>query len=217
VVTWAVAPERLRPHVPPELELERCQGQALISAVTFYNTNFSPHWSPLGLSLGQTNYRVYVRHEGRRAVFFIATTIDTAFVFIPRGLWKMPWRRARYRFSQGSAEAAGDWSMALSYTLGGSLSMLAGYGDLDEGLTVLTQPHIGYYLGSNGRLGRYTIWHAPYQAEVAVVSRARFGLLDALDIVPFSSQRCVHSAVYTARSLYHVHLPPRWLMDTARR
>lgn len=216
VVTWAVAPERLRAHVPAGLELERCQGQALISAVTFYNTTFSLHWAPLGLSLGQTNYRVYVRHQGRRAVFFIGTTIDTAFVFIPRALWKMPWRRARYRFSPGSVEATGPWPMALSYTLEGPLQTLPGYRDLSEGMTVLTQPHVGYYEGTNGRMGEYTIWHDPYEAQVARVDQARFELLDALDIVPLASQGAVHSALYTARSLYHVHLPPRWLTDTSR-
>ncbi len=211
VVTWAVEPARLRPHVPVGFDLELLGGSALISAVTFLNTGFRPHWLPVGLSLGQTNYRVYVQREGRRGVFFVGTTIDTAFVSVPRYLWRMPWRRARYRFSAGSVEASGSWPMSLRYAVGEQVESLDGFQQLDDGLTVLTQPWEGYYLGSNGKIGRYTIWHAPYAARTARVSEARYGLLDALDIVPMAAQGRVHSVLAEAQTLYHVHLPPRWI------
>ncbi|MFT4975363.1 MAG: hypothetical protein ACI8S6_001250 [Myxococcota bacterium] len=211
VLTWAVDPARLRPHVPEMFDLELLDGAALISAVTFFNTSFRPHWLPLGLSLGQTNYRVYVQREGRRGVFFVGTTIDTPFVGVPRYLWRMPWRRARYRFSPGTVEATGEWSMSLRFATSGPVSSLAGYDRLEEGLAVLTQPWEGYYLGTSGRVGRYTIWHAPYTPQTATVTEARFSLLDELDIVPFSEQTKLHSAMSEAQTLYHVHLPPRWL------
>jgi hypothetical protein len=211
VLTWAVDPARLRPHVPEMFELEQLNGAALISAVTFNNTAFRPHWLPVGLTLGQTNYRVYVQRQGRRGVFFVGTTIDTAFVGVPRYLWRMPWRRARYRFSPGAVEAEGRWSQSLRYTVGDPVTALPGFARLDDGLTVLSQPWEGYYLGTNNKVGRYTIWHDPYAARVAEVSQARFTLLDDLDIVPLSTQGTLHSALYEAQTLYHVHLPPRWL------
>lgn len=211
VVTWAVNPARLAPHVPESFELEQIGGKALISAVTFENRGFRPHWLPLGLSLGQTNYRVYVRREGVRSVFFVGTAIDTPFVWVPRRLWRMPWRRGRYRFGPGEVSAEGEWAVTLRYTVGEPVAALPGFERLEDGLTVLTQPFIGYYRGSSGRIGRYTIWHAPYQARTAEVTEARFALLDVLDIVPLAEQSAVHSALYEARTLYHVHLPPRWI------
>jgi uncharacterized protein YqjF (DUF2071 family) len=214
VLTWAVDPVRIRRHVPARFALELLEDRALISAVTFRNTRFRPHWFPLSLSLGQTNYRVYIQHGGRRGVFFVGTTIDTAFVGIPRYLWRMPWRRARYAFSPGAVTAEGVWSASLRYTVGEPLTSLPGFARLEDGLGLLTQPWEGYYLGSTGRIGRYTIWHDPYAARVASVSEARFSLLDELGIVPLAEQETLHSALYEAATLYHVHLPPRWLRDT---
>ena len=211
VVTWAVAPERLTRHVPDGFSLELLEGKALISAVTFANRRFRPHWLPVGLSLGQTNYRVYVRREGQRGVLFVGTAIDTSAVFIPRRLWRMPWQKARYRFAPGSVTATGAWGMRLSYSVEGPVETLPGFASLAEGLTVLTQPWVGYYQGSNSRIGRYTIWHAPYRARCMAVNEARFDLLDALDIVPYDDQLAVHSALYEAQTTYHVHLPPRWI------
>lgn len=209
VVTWSVAPERLRRHVPSRLSLEVVGGRALLSAVTFQNRGFSPHWLPAGLTLGQTNYRVYVRDGDQRAVFFLGSTLDTVLVFVPRWLWGMPWRRARYRFSAGSVSASGVWPLRLSYRLGGPVAALDGFASLDVGLSVLTQPWVGLYARPGGRLGRYTIWHAPYEACQAVVQEAWFPLLDQLQIVPLAVQSEVHSALHVSRSLYHVHLPPR--------
>lgn len=209
VVTWSVEPKRLRRHVPSRLSLELVEGRALLSAVTFQNRGFSPHGLPVGLTLGQTNYRVYVRHGDQRAVFFLGSTVDTALVFVPRWLWGMPWRRARYRFAAGVVSASGVWPLRLSYRRGEAVSSLAGFSDLDEGLSVLTQPWVGFYARPGGRLGRYTIWHAPYEAFQAEVQEAWFPLLDRLQIVPLVAQSEVHSALYVARSLYHVHLPPR--------
>ncbi|MDG1483041.1 MAG: DUF2071 domain-containing protein [Myxococcota bacterium] len=213
VVTWAVEPARLRPHVPDGFTLELLDGSALISAVTFYNTTFRPYWLPIGLSLGQTNYRVYVQRQGRRGVFFIGTTIDTAFVGVPRYLWQMPWRRARYRFSPGAVEATGEWPMSLRYVVGEPVGALPGFSTLGDGLTILTQPWEGYYQGDDQKIGRYTIWHAPYAPRTATALEVRYGLLDALDIVPLAAQGQVHSVLAEAETLYHVHLPPRWLSD----
>ena len=141
--------------------------------------------------------------------FFLGSTLDTRLVCVPRWRWGMPWRRARYRFCARSVSASGVWPLRLSYQLGGPVVALAGFADLDTGLSVLTQPWVGLYARPDGRLGRYTIWHAPYEACQAVVQEAWFPLLDRLQIVPLDRQLEVHSALHVSRSLYHIHLPPR--------
>lgn len=219
VVTWAIPPERLDGLVPAPLSADTVEidgaRRALVSAVTFRNRDFRPVWFPLpGLSLGQTNYRVYVRCPAaagaERGVFFLGTTIDTAATFVPRSLWSMPWRRARYRFGPERVEASGEWPMRLRLTgLRAGSPTLPGFSDEDAALGVLTQPWVGFYARSGGGLGRYTIWHEPYTRHTATLAEAHFPMLDALGVVPLAEQQAPHSVLVEPQVRYNVYLPPR--------
>ena len=226
VLTWAVEPARLRRHIPEIFSLERVSldGEefALISAVTFLNT--AAHLKRLptpGLRFGQTNYRVYVRQGGQRAVYFLGTTIDSWSVIVPNIVWKMPWTRGKYQFQvqrQGrtysalKVEASGQWGMAFAIEdLGEGIEVLKGFEQTDEGLQVLTQPHIGFYPRGGGKLGRYTIWHDFYKPKLGKLIEARFDLLSEFDLVPFSEQNKPHSVIIEPTVSYEIHLPPmRW-------
>jgi len=218
VVTWAIPPSRLASRLPAPLAAETItidgQPRALVSAVTFCNHDFRPTWLPLpGLTLGQTNYRVYVRCPAsagaERGVFFLGTTIDTAFASIPRRLWSMPWRRARYRFGPGWVSAAGEWPLRLRLEARRpGTPALPGFPDEATALGILTQPWVGFYARGGG-LGRYTIWHAPYECHTATLTEAHFPLLDTLGVVPLAEQQSPHSVLLTPRTRYNIYLPPR--------
>ena len=215
VVTWSIPPGRLSGVLPPTLSPVLCDGAALISAVTFCNRDFRLAWLPLGgMRLGQTNYRIYVRDaSGQPAVYFVGTTIDTVMVVVPRSLWRMPWRRARYRFTthgEGDSgltvEAQGEWPARLRLSgRGAPLTALPGFASLSDGLDTLTQPWVGLY----GAGRRYTIWHPPYAAGAARLEEARFGLLDALGLVPLAEQGTPHSVITADPVRYLIYLPPR--------
>ena len=232
VVTWAVEPARLRKHIPEPFELECVTLEdgtrgALVSAVTFLNRDFHLVRVPTPrLTLGQTNYRAYIRHEGQRAAWFLGTTIDTLAVAIPRFVWGMPWRRARYHFEVERAgdrgpyrrfevSAKGQWPMRLSVEDSGEplSGALTGFESEAQSLTVLTQPHVGFYQHRPGsaRVGRYSIWHDIYSPRLASLTEARFDLLDVLDVVPIPQQQSPHSVILDPSVLYWIHLPPRRL------
>ena len=98
----------------------------MVSTVTFLNRGFYLVRVPTPrMTLGQTNYRAYVRHQGEPAAWFLGTAIDTPAVCIPRHVWQMPWRRGRYTFDvereggRGSYErfevsARGEWDLHLA-------------------------------------------------------------------------------------------------------
>lgn len=229
VVTYAVEPERLRRHIPQPFELELVELEdgtraALVSAVTFLNRDFHLVRVPTPrLTLGQTNYRAYVRHKGAPAVWFLGTAIDTRAVFIPRHVWQMPWRRGRYTFdveregARGTygrfeVSARGEWDLHLAIEDSGKeVGVLPGFTSSVQVLNVLTQTHVGFFSRwrSSGGVGRYTIWHDLYQPRSASILEARFGLLAGLDIVPEEEQQTPHSVILEPSVLYHIHLPPR--------
>ena len=104
IVTYAVEPEALARHLPPGFEPETFtlgdgRRAAFVSAVPFRDKNFRFGFAPFFRStMGQTNYRAYIRHRGARAVWFFGTSLDSPWVWIPRLVWKLLWHPARMRF-----------------------------------------------------------------------------------------------------------------------
>ncbi|MFY0527117.1 DUF2071 domain-containing protein [Archangium gephyra] len=104
IITYAVPPEALARHLPPDFEpdtfvLADGRRVAFVSAVPFRDEEFRFGFAPfLRARMGQTNYRAYVRYRGERAVWFFGTSLDSFWVGVPRSLWKLPWHPARMRF-----------------------------------------------------------------------------------------------------------------------
>ncbi len=235
IVTYSLPAERLRPHVDPRLELDTVplgpggSPHALVSAVPFLDWSFraAKLWTP-PQRFGQTNYRAYVRERatGRRAVWFFGTTLDSAFVLVPRYLWRLPWHAGRMRFDcelEGEGPAATYRRYALatsSREAEASLELegtdedagpLAGFDDEEAGLVVVTHPLVGYYHRRDGRLGSYAIWHERLRLKRARARRAYFGLFERLGLLSADEQRSPHSVLVQPEADFTIYLPPRRL------
>ena len=79
----ASLPRALTPEVRT---LDDGQRRGFVSAVSFRDVDFRFAIAPaLRASFFQTNYRAYVRGpDGRQAVFFFGTTLDSRLVALPR-------------------------------------------------------------------------------------------------------------------------------------
>lgn len=85
VVTYAVPADRLRPHVPESIALDRIlspEGEqlALVQTICAYHEN--ARWSVLpdkagGQSFHQITYRALTRRDGRRGAFALRTYVST--------------------------------------------------------------------------------------------------------------------------------------------
>src|SRR5258705_14023068 len=89
LVTFVVDPARLTTLLPAELRaevrrLDDGREAAFVSAGSFRDIDFRFAIAPLvRASFFQTNYRAYVRGpDGRRAVFFFGTTLDSPLVLL---------------------------------------------------------------------------------------------------------------------------------------
>lgn len=224
ITTFDVGVETLAALLPAGFEPERVtlddgRERALVSAVTFTNTRFFVGYAPfVKLRCAQTNYRAYVRHEGRSGCFFFATHLDHPLVAMPRYLWKMPWSRSRVTL-EAAWSSAGlgvyDWKGAggegeerlRARGLGEPVGTLSGFADASSTHRMLTAPLLGWFRRRDEALATYSVWHAPLELERCAVDAARFECWERLGLVTPGQKP--HSVLAQKRTKYLVVLPPR--------
>jgi uncharacterized protein YqjF (DUF2071 family) len=228
IVTYAVDPAVVKPHLDERFELELVDlpggPRALVSVVPFLDLDFRLARMPWPkFSFGQTNYRTYVvdGETGETGVWFFGTCLDSMSVLIPHHLWKLPWYRGRIRFDcepSGARsytfyrmQAQGQWAPATLELEVDSRppAELAGFPDLETGMSVLTHPFKGWFRRRDGRLGSYSVWHEPLDPVRAHCVEARFDLLDRLELVPFADQAQPHNVMVQRETEFTILLPPR--------
>jgi hypothetical protein len=233
IVTYAIPPQRLLPHLAPRFapELIDITGgkRALVSVVPFRDTAFRlAGWPSPGIGFGQTNYRAYVRDRttGSRAAWFFGTALDSKTVAVPRHVWQLPWYRARIRFDctfDATAKRYTAYSMRTDGAWGGAALEIddsglppvdiAGFPDLETALVVLTHPLFGVYRRRDGKLGGYDVWHDRLAPTVGHCRSARFDALDTLGLVPFAEQPTPHSVLLQSSMEFTIYLPPHTLTN----
>jgi hypothetical protein len=232
IVSYAVDPSRVRPHVHPRFEIdafvESSQGpRALVSMVPFEDQDFHVIGLPwLKFRFGQTNYRTYVidRETGERAVWFFGSTLDSWTVAVPRYWWRLPWHRSRIRFDCEYDAAAGRYrryrmsttsawaAVELELEDGAQpLCELSGIPDFESGLVTLTHPLLGVFYRRDGRLGSYRIWHDRLACTAGRCVHARISLFDRLGIVPYAEQQSPQSVLIQRETEFAIYLPPQKL------
>jgi uncharacterized protein YqjF (DUF2071 family) len=229
IVSWAVDPARVRPHIHPRFEIDAFVDsptgrKTLVSVVPFEDQDFHFAKFPwLKFRFGQTNYRTYVidRETGERAVWFFGTALDHWSVVLPRYAWRLPWHRGRIRFDCEFDAAArrytryrltttGGWApveLALE-DLGRPCGELCGADDFEASLVTLTHPLLGVYYRRDGRLGSYRIWHDRLQCSAGRCVRAKIGLFGSLGLVTYAEQAQPHSVLIQHETEFAIFLPP---------
>ncbi len=107
---WPMAVEKLRPLIPPSLELDTFEGHAWLGIVPFRMTGVRPRGAPAlpwFSAFPELNVRTYVIHGGKPGVwFFSLDAANPVAVAAARVLFHLPYFRARMScVSEGSAIA----------------------------------------------------------------------------------------------------------------
>ena len=192
-----------------------------MSAVSFRDVDFRFAVAPwIRVSFFQTNYRAYVRGpDGRQAVHFFGTTLDSPLVAMPSRLWGMPWHSGRDvdRVVMGCgwhlyglpARCSGRWGRADVELVGSAapLERLEGFADADDAAHILTHPLDGWFEHPSGRLGRYAVWHPRMTLQMGSARRASYALFEELGLVEPGA--APHSVLLTRSIEFDVLLPPR--------
>lgn len=230
ITSFDVDPDALASFLPPGLTVERFEidgrERALVSAVSFLNTDFYVHFAPfVRLTCEQTNYRAYVRRGAERAVWFFGTGLASPFVLLPRHAWRLPWHRMHV---ERSSDWEGDALKELRWRAradgaeehlevrgtGRPLGRLPGFATLEATHEVLTHPLVGYLRRRDGRIVTYGVWHDRLVMEEAEVKAARFQRFEALGLT--TSGQAPHSVLVQRTTDFVVLLPPRRVREMER-
>jgi uncharacterized protein YqjF (DUF2071 family) len=224
IVTFDVDPDRLAAALPaglvPEVRrLDDGRERGFVSAVSFRDVDFRFAFAGwLRRSFCQTNYRAYVRGpDGRQAVSFFGTTLDSRLVAVPRLVWSMPWHPGRTSIESTWADGActayrhrcsGEWGGADVELTGTAerAGRLDGFADADDTAHVLTHPLDGWFLRRDGRLGRYAVWHERLPMTVGRARQARYDVFEDLGLV--AADAAPHSVLLAPSVEFDVLLPP---------
>jgi uncharacterized protein YqjF (DUF2071 family) len=106
---WPVDPDAVRPHVPPELELDLRDGEAWISLTPFEvrGTRLRGTWpAPLISRFPELNVRTYVTVAGRPGIWFFSLDAGSALaVAAARMAYRLPYFHARMRIDHAARPA----------------------------------------------------------------------------------------------------------------
>jgi uncharacterized protein YqjF (DUF2071 family) len=179
---WAVDLDSLRFRIPPELAIETFDGKAWMSVVPFRMNGVRLRGFPasLGLSFPELNVRTYVRHGGKRGVWFYSLDAASELsVFIGRRLYSLPYNDARVYLEKthrhlvfDSRRMDGTGSFSAIYERGAPIDYARG--SLEE---FLTERYCFYSRRADGRLLRCDVHHRrwPLQKATASISRNELG------------------------------------------
>jgi hypothetical protein len=227
LVTFDVDPGRLRAVLPVGLEpevrtLDDGRPRGFVSAVSFRDVDFRFAVAPwVRVSFFQTNYRAYVRGpDGRQAVHFFGTTLDSPLVAMPSRLWGMPWHPGRTSIeSSWTADGvcdgyrhvcSGRWGTAEVELVGSDErpGRLDGFAGAEDAAHILTHPLDGWFERPDRRLGRYAVWHPRMSLQMGSARRASYAVFEELGLVEPGAPP--HSVLLTQSIEFDVLLPPRF-------
>ncbi len=176
----------VRAVVPPELELDLWDGQALIGVVPFEMVDIRPSWLPGAFALDflETNLRTYVHYRGEPGVYFFSLEASSRLaVQAARWGWSLPYHYADMREERKDngtviyeTERLSDpeAKLEVSYRPGAELGP-SKPGSVEFFLLER------YFLFSKrrGRVLKGQVHHVPYPAHTAQLLSERCGLMRA--------------------------------------
>lgn len=199
-VHWAVPPEKIRPLVPQELELDLRDGQAYVAVAPFWMSGIRARWTPPwpGLSrFAELNVRTYTRYNDIPGVYFFS--LDAANRTAVRGArwgYGLP-----YFFAQMSVNRMGETLRYSSRRLEGprpaeflaryrpmSTSRLREPGSLEHFLT----ERYCLYTVDRGKVFRAYIHHLPWPLQDAEAKIEVNTMAQAAGIVLPESKPLLH-------------------------
>jgi uncharacterized protein len=169
---WQVPIERLRPHLPSELEVDTYEGNAYLGVTPFRVTNLRPRGLPplpRVSSFLELNCRTYVSYAGERpGIWFFSLDASSRFaVAAARRTYKLPYFHARmegppdYRCARIDAERPHVWEGTYQ---GVGRTFNADPGSLEH---FLTERYCLYTTDEAGVLQRAEIHHPPWPLQAA--------------------------------------------------
>jgi uncharacterized protein YqjF (DUF2071 family) len=171
ILTYAVPPEVLQPHLPPGLELDTGDGSAFVSLVAFdfLDTRVLGVPWPGYRNFPEINLRYYVRAGGDRGVVFLREIVSRRLVaWLARRLYNEPYAVAP--LSSRVREGPGQLTLEHCFKWGGQTQRITVTGNKPAFLPAETstehffkEHRWGFGVTRRGRTLRYEVRHPAWQ------------------------------------------------------
>ena len=224
-VNYVVPAERVRPHVPPLLELATVgDGLAFVSAVVVREEGFRPSWLPkIGLSFEHINFRTYVRFSERFGTFFFHTAMSSPLAPLMRAATGMPTRWTPLRFERARNQAglivrqaaySADYGIAVEVQALRYLpDRLDYFSSVQKGLAFLAHPPLGYF-ARRGGVYEYAVAHEPIPVRTGRVEVAHWDPLERLGILTSEYESEHPHSVFLGQPVeFTIYFPARRMGD----
>jgi uncharacterized protein len=236
-INYAVDPDRLRPFVPAELQLDtlidgKGRPLAFVSAVPFHVADVRSGLLPLPrLSFEQINYRAYVHGDDGPGVYFFDMRVNSRLVTATTSFLRMPVDHQDISIitepvsaNVGTSdieighENPAPHSMRYSVESPGPHGLEAevtiggphaSAGPLDQSVppAFITDRPVGYTSVASGSLYKISVEHPPLDSLTAHVERVRAPALVTLGIMNLDETAKPHSALYVREALFKTQVP----------
>lgn len=237
-INYAVAPERVRPLIPKELELETVttggHTVAFVSVVPFKNVDIRSSVIPIpGLSFEQINYRTYVSTGEGPAVYFFDMRVDSRMIAGASTIINLPVSYESIdivttpahaepgaidkeatdldrRIVRYEVRSSGAQGLTADVLIGGREPII---GSKDEAIPVefITERPIGYVSAAAGGILKIAVEHARLDALLARAESVRAPLLESLGILNMDESMRPHSVLYVPDAVFSTNPPAPWL------
>lgn len=173
---WRVPAERVRPHVPDELELEVRDGSAWVGVTPFRVSGLRLRGTlplPVVSAFLELNVRTYVTYGRRAGIWFFSLDAASGLaVAAARRSYRLPYQRARMRLARRDGwdeyscarEGAGRPHVFEGRYRPAGPVFHAEPGSLEH---FLSERYCLYTLGEDGRLATADIHHPPWPLQTA--------------------------------------------------
>jgi hypothetical protein len=239
-INYAVSPDRLRPLVPKELQLDTVttggHTVAFVSAVSFKNVDIRSSLIPVpGLSFEQINYRTYVNTGEGPAVYFFEMRVDSRMIAGASTIINLPVSyeaieiittpahaepgaldqeatRPDSRIVRCEVRSSGPQGLTAEMSIDGRQEII---GPDNEAIPAefITHRPVGYVSAAAGGILKIVVEHERLDALLARPASVRAPLFESLGILNMDESKRPHSALYVAAAVFRTNPPAPWLPD----
>lgn len=200
---WPVAPQLLRPLIPPQLSIDTYEGRAWVGVVPFtmwgVRASFLPP-VPGAHAFHELNVRIYVHFDGAPGVWFLSMDASNMLaVWGARKFYSLPYYNARMSLRQdaqtihyGSERVdarAEPAAFDATWQVGEPLEQAA-----TDSLTFFLTERYCLYAARREELFRCRIHHQPWPLRRAELSRLDSTMLEALGLPTPQGEPLLHYA-----------------------
>ncbi len=198
---WPIAVERLRPLIPPPIQIDAFEGSAWIAIVPFTMWDTRPLFLPPvpGLrAIHELNVRTYVHVDGVPGVWFFSLDCNSAAAVLgARTLYYLPYHNAQIELRQD--EESIDYSLVRTSRPDARFSASWSIG---ENLATSEPGSVEYFLteryclysNHRGKLYRARIFHPPWPLRRAELKNFSATMVEALGLPSPQGKPLLHYA-----------------------